>query len=289
MDCLELPIHPLPQLITVGHSFWSADMQHFERNFDVYDVLLIKQGRFFMTENDKPYELEAGDILVLEPGKTHWGQRPCGESTELYWFHFLHDKPLRTVPAEDISWKYIFKQGTDHDLRPTEQLMYVPKYGRIDLGPILPILDDMYRLHNVMSVDSALELQSLFTILLSRLQAAAMPRTPVRSRAIADLTTDYIRRHRYEPFKADQMEKELSFRFDYLARCMKQHTGMSPLQFAHHLRINEGKELLVNSTANVQQIAEQLGFENANYFIRLFRQTTGTTPLQYRKSRTGFV
>ena len=280
---------PLPQLITVGHSFWSAEMQHFRRNFGVYDVLLVRRGRFFITEDGIPYELGAGDMLALEPGKTHWGHRPCGETTELYWFHLLHAKPLRLVPAEQIPWSYILRRGTDRDLHPSEQVMYLPKHGHIDLEPLVPILDEMVEAHTILSVENALVVQSLLARLLARLQAAARQRPPARSRQIADLAADYIRRSRHEPFKAAAMERELNFHFDYLARCLKRHTGMSPLQFANHLRVADAKELLENTTLDVQHIAERLGFENVGYFIRLFRQSTGTTPLQHRKARSGFV
>jgi len=289
MDFLELAFPPLPQLITVGHSFWSPDMQHFRRSFGVYDVLLVRQGRFYMTEDGIPYELGPGDMLTLEPGRTHWGHRPCGERTELYWFHFLHDKPLRTVPAEDIPWSYLLQRGTDRDLHPGRQLMYVPKFGRVELEPITPILDEMHEIHSSLAIENALVQHGLLVQLFAKLQDGARKRSLPRSREIAELAARYLHRHRHEAFDSGRMERELNFHFDYLSRCLKRHIGMSPLQYANHLRMNEAKNLLEHTTHSVQRIAEMLGFDNPNYFSRLFRQSTGRTPLQHRKERAGFV
>lgn len=45
MLCLEFPIPPLPQFVTVGHAVWSPGDRHFARTFNVYDLLLVKRGR----------------------------------------------------------------------------------------------------------------------------------------------------------------------------------------------------------------------------------------------------
>jgi quercetin dioxygenase-like cupin family protein len=103
MLALQLPIPPLPQFITIGHSIWRSGDIHFRRNFQVFDVLFIHKGTLFMTENDIPYEIKAGNILVLEAGKTHWGHQHCVEDTEIYWLHFIHQLPTLTIDSKQIT------------------------------------------------------------------------------------------------------------------------------------------------------------------------------------------
>ena len=76
MICLELPIPPLPQLLKVDHVLWMPGMQHYERSFHVYDVLIVVRGTLYMTEEDRPYEIGEGSLLILEPR-----QNPCGTPT----------------------------------------------------------------------------------------------------------------------------------------------------------------------------------------------------------------
>ena len=45
------------------------------------------------------------------------------------------------------------------------------------------------------------------------------------------------------------------------------------------------KGYLENSTKNIAEISNEVGYENALYFSRLFRKYTGMTPTEYRKKR----
>lgn len=59
-------------------------------------------------------------------------------------------------------------------------------------------------------------------------------------------------------------------------------TGMSPLQYIHALRIEEAKQMLEVSMQPIEAIAEEVGYEDASFFGKLFRRKTGLTPNQYR-------
>lgn len=60
-------------------------------------------------------------------------------------------------------------------------------------------------------------------------------------------------------------------------------TGMSPLEYVHTLRLEEAKQLLEASAKPVEEIANDVGYEDASFFSRLFRRKVGITPAQYRR------
>lgn len=66
-------------------------------------------------------------------------------------------------------------------------------------------------------------------------------------------------------------------------RRFQQATGMSPLEYVHTLRLEEAKHLLERSEQPVEGIANQIGYEDAGFFSRLFRRQVKLTPAQYRK------
>lgn len=66
-------------------------------------------------------------------------------------------------------------------------------------------------------------------------------------------------------------------------RRFQQATGMSPLEYVHTLRLEEAKHLLERSEEPVEAIANQIGYEDAGFFSRLFRRQVRLTPAQYRK------
>ncbi|MEA3413805.1 MAG: helix-turn-helix domain-containing protein [Pseudomonadota bacterium] len=60
-------------------------------------------------------------------------------------------------------------------------------------------------------------------------------------------------------------------------------TGLSPMEYVHTLRLEEAKQMLEASDLPVEGIANEVGYEDASFFGRLFRRKVGLTPAQYRK------
>jgi len=278
-------IPPLPQFITVGHSVWPPGMQHNKRNFQVYDGIIVVSGKHYMTEEDEVYELGVGGILVLEPGKTHWGHRPVDSDTEIYWLHFVHPAPIEIVQPDQIPWSTLLRQGTDKDLEPTEQFMYLPKFAHLNLDSIIPTLDEMVELHRSFSMKNALQLHALTSHLLYQLQAVLHTGLDTRAYSLSEKVIAYLNQHLLTPFSAENMQYTLHFHFDYLSTCLKQFTALTPLQYRHHPQIEKAKVLLVQSDKTVGEIGEQVGIPSMNYFVRLFRKHQGISPGQYRMSR----
>lgn len=287
MQCLELAIPPLPQLMLIGHGFWKPGQQHFVRSFNVFDMIFVLKGALFMWEEDTAYDIREGSLLVLEPNRTHGGHRPCEETTEIFWLHFIHPEPVRALDSSQISWSVPVTRRTDSDLAPSPQAMYLPKFAELRMADIVPLLKRMLDLEQTLSPASSLPLQAQFAGLLAELQGAASSQYTPRSRVLCDQAIAYLQQHLSRPFDARHMEETLHFNFDYLARCLKQHTGMSPLQYLHDLQIKKAKSLLESTGFSIAEIGEQVGIENVNYFIRIFRTRTGMAPGQYRSRRLG--
>jgi transcriptional regulator GlxA family with amidase domain len=66
-------------------------------------------------------------------------------------------------------------------------------------------------------------------------------------------------------------------------RRFKQATGMSPLEYVHTLRLEEAKQMLESGCDSIEAIANEVGYEDAGFFSRLFRRNVKLTPAQYRK------
>ena len=60
-------------------------------------------------------------------------------------------------------------------------------------------------------------------------------------------------------------------------------TGYSAIEYVQLLRIEEAKQLLETSDKTIESIAKNVGYQNPNYFRRVFAKLVGTTPTKYRK------
>jgi transcriptional regulator GlxA family with amidase domain len=58
---------------------------------------------------------------------------------------------------------------------------------------------------------------------------------------------------------------------------------MTPLEYVHTLRLEEAKHMLESSDQPVEAIANEVGYEDAGFFSRLFRRKVNLAPGQYRK------
>ncbi len=69
-----------------------------------------------------------------------------------------------------------------------------------------------------------------------------------------------------------------------LCREFVKYFNESPIQYLNQKRIVMAKELLTQTDKRVNEVGQIIGFENTNHFIRLFKQKTGVTPLEFRRS-----
>ena len=69
----------------------------------------------------------------------------------------------------------------------------------------------------------------------------------------------------------------------YLTKLFRRLIGITPIEYIKNTRLNKSKELLVNHPElNIQRISHLVGYNNPSYFISVFKDTTGSTPLKFR-------
>ncbi len=282
MDCLELRIPPMPHLMTVGFSKPVKGTVHYERSFPLYDIILVKKGAFYMTEEHIEYEIPENGMLILEPNRRHWGHQPSPEGTEVYYLHLMHEPPLRTVAANEVQWTAVSPSPTFRDLEPGIQMMYLPKFGPIETGELFPLLDQMLMLKNRFSLENQLPLQALLGQFFVALQKSLRTQTISRSQKLSEQIINYLYMTSDRPFRLDDLSGHFNFHIDYLSKCLKKHTGLTPLQYANRIKIERAKLLLHNTDLPLKEIVTQVGFTDYNYFLRMFRQHTGISPAKYR-------
>ena len=71
----------------------------------------------------------------------------------------------------------------------------------------------------------------------------------------------------------------------HFCRFFKRLTGKSALEYVNGFRVERAAVLLSDSSAGVAEIAESVGFDDANYFARVFKNIKGCSPVEFRKSK----
>lgn len=98
---------------------------------------------------------------------------------------------------------------------------------------------------------------------------------------------EYIREHFNEEIVINDLAARLDMSPSYFSSMFKKEVGQSTMQYITALRIERAKTWLTNSALSVAVIAKNVGYEDSQYFFRVFKKTTGMTPLQYRQNPEG--
>lgn len=72
----------------------------------------------------------------------------------------------------------------------------------------------------------------------------------------------------------------------HISHMFKNRSGISLSEYCNDLKLEDAKKLLVSTDISITQIAFDVGFNDASYFIYLFNKKFGKSPLKYRKSKT---
>lgn len=93
----------------------------------------------------------------------------------------------------------------------------------------------------------------------------------------------WIVEHYNEPHPVGAMVRLSGIAEQTFKHCFQQATGMSPLEYAHSLRPEEAKQMLEAGDDTIEAIANEVGYEDAGSFSRLFRRKLNLTPTRYRR------
>lgn len=94
---------------------------------------------------------------------------------------------------------------------------------------------------------------------------------------------NWVAQHYEEPAPVAAMMRLSGLGERTFKRRFANATGMAPMAYVHTLRVEEAKQMLEAGDASVEAVANEIGYEDAAFFSRLFRRRVGLTPAQYRR------
>ena len=79
------------------------------------------------------------------------------------------------------------------------------------------------------------------------------------------------------------LASQLGFSPSYLSVLIKKELGLPFQDYLIQERMKKAKLLLLTTDLKIYEIAEQVGFDDMNYFSQRFKQVVGLTPRQFKK------
>ena len=94
---------------------------------------------------------------------------------------------------------------------------------------------------------------------------------------------EYIRTHYSSRITVSELSEFCHCSDSYLSRIFKRRTGVNINVYVNKVRMEHAKNPLCLSNENISEIAASVGFDDPNYFSRVFTQIIGISPTEFRK------
>ncbi|MGM9903834.1 response regulator transcription factor [Enterococcus hirae] len=165
---------------------------------------------------------------------------------------------------------------TPEDIRHFSFLLFM------DIQRELIHLDDDEYLTGIQQINQAKSVQELHQLLLSLLKDQQNQKKYSQNieKVLAILHGQYN-----EPLTLKNVAENLHLNVMYLGQLFKKETKKSFSTYLNHLRMEKAKYLLIHSKQNINEISNEIGYNNTTYFSKLFKKIVGQSPTEYRDNQ----
>lgn len=220
------------------------------------------------------------------------------ESKHIIEYEYKKQKELMnaiTTGNTEVAKKFISKSSYIDDripespIRSTKNIMIIlntlcrisAEKGGVHPVYIHEISDKFARLIN--RATNLAYLQKLQSIMVIEYCQLVKDYSTITYSTIVKKAINHIHLHLEESLTLESIAKTIPVHPSHLSRTFKQETSMNIITYIQKQRIEMAKVYLQSESISITDIAFMVGFNDLNYFSRIFKKTTGMTPSQYAK------
>ncbi len=255
--------------------FWNGVRTKDEKDYHCHDnqieISIIMDGQGQYRIDDVIYDVKLGDILIINPGVYH-----------------------QALTIDDHTFTESFIGFTDVAFKNSSANHFI-----LDGMPIIHTTGELqqkiFRLAKTIKQENA-QLQPgryfmmrscLIQILLMLVRAQSKAATPKKGYAfesvnklyIVEQIASYFEEHYAEKISLDQIASNMYLSPFYISKVFKSETGSTPIHYLIDIRLEHAKELLEKGQCNsIQEVAQQVGYDDAYHFSKLFKKKYGLPP-----------
>ncbi len=187
----------------------------------------------------------------------------------------------RTLALSEQLFHNILKHSFDLELV-RDALSYIKQFLSVRLAILLPEIEyDLGVLCNVQTYSMIEECHEAILPLLIRLCHAVQQQGPWCD-AVANAAY-YLSSNIPKDITLSEIAAYADAAPAYLSNLFHQQTGLTIKQYQQKIRLEYACRLLRTTDAKVSDVAKQSGFGDRRYFTKVFKETYGTSPQEYRK------
>lgn len=99
---------------------------------------------------------------------------------------------------------------------------------------------------------------------------------------VSEIIRNYICQHYMNDLSMQDVARMMNYSEAYFCKLFKQCFSCNFTAYLTQFRMEEAKKLLAEPTVNVKNVGEAVGYSDSNYFAKVFKRYTGSSPTEYR-------
>ena len=251
-----------------------------DKNIHIHEcceiLFCISGGKSFFID-DKIYEVNDGDIFVLNPFEAH---KITYSKENIFQRYVLQIHPeflynISTPKTNLSSCFYMRKDNISHriSLSEAEKMNMINKFKELESDS--DYADEIKKKMTITQI--IIDINMLFL----KQNSEHSYHTDYDNKTILTII-NYINSNLCEPLTLELIAKNSFISVNELCRLFKKHMGTTVNNYIISKRITVAKKLL-NKDLSVLETAERCGFADYANFIRVFKKAVGIPPGKYKK------
>lgn len=251
----------------IGYREQGTEYHYGPHRHEIHQWYCVLYGVVEMVVDDRQYLLAPEESILIPPGAVR-SPRSHERAPGYLWAHFAN----RRLALEPI----------------TNRVLPTPPELQQDL---LDLVSEVQRPADGDADDLVNALLVKLLVGLRRSVARQEPPGPAPSlvnaayrREVVKRVDSFMRNHLTHPLSRRQVAEAVHLSPAHLARVYRQVTGKTLNDRLTELRVEYGKQLLLESTLSVTQVGLSVGYRSFSHFSAVFKDRVGIPPSDYRLS-----
>ena len=240
-----------------------------------FEFIYVKRGRVFCNINGEDFALSSGDFRIILPTTTH--NYSAVDDGEVFIVCFQSKSNILEVLNRTINLDEFKRALVDKIMLEAENAFVFPFTERL-----VPKEDSPFGSQQLIEILIEQLLISVLREILEDSKIKLVKDSSELKNTIVNDAVAYLKKHIYDNISLEKVCKKTLYSNTYLNRLFKEKKGVTVMKYYQLLKIEEAKNLL-KKNLSVGEISDELCFTDVNYFCKVFKKTTGKSPIKFKK------
>ena len=246
-------------------------------------------GGFPISEVDRRHQQSALHNIMYSISESERAQYPIESEAELQKYIAQGNKPRSQELLNRLLGAIYFQSGGDFKVIKARAIELIVLLSRASIQGGAQI-DEIFWLNSeyirqIETIERIDDLNVWLTEIMHRFVSYVFDFESVKHSDVIFKAVEYIKGHLSEKISLNDVADHVFLSKSYLSRVFKQEMNCSLTSYISKLRVEMAKELLMDNSINIVDIAYMVGFEDQSYFTKVFKRFCGCSPGKFRGQR----